>query len=68
MVVEEEFYSDPYSFIDDACDAIMVSDWKQAQAQALTAIAIILLGFSDRDDGVPASPIPYDEYGDADRR
>lgn len=66
-----EFYDDPYSFIDDACDAINMSDYKLAQASALTAIAIVLLGLvesPDEESSVPASPIPYDEYGDADRR
>lgn len=59
------FYDDPYAWIDDACESIERADHRKAQAEALTALAIILLGFvqsSTSDESVPAAPIHYEDF------
>lgn len=62
------FYDDPYEVIDEAFAAINAGDVKAAQAHALIAIAIVLLGMAadddeeDLDTAVPAGPILYEDY------
>lgn len=60
------FYDDPYACIDEAFDALNNEEYEQAQAHALIAVAIVLLGFLEEpsgDGGVPAAPIQYEDFG-----
>ena len=59
------FYDDPYCLIDEAFEAVNNEEYSQAQAHALIAIAIVLLGFLDEpadEGGVPAAPIMYEDF------
>lgn len=57
-----EFYDDPYSYIDDACESMDRLDLVRAQTEALIAIAIILLGFVEDGEDIPAGPISYEQF------
>lgn len=59
------FYDDPYAWIDDAAESIERLDHRRAQAEALTAIAIILLSLVEgqvEESSVPAAPIMYEDF------
>lgn len=59
------FYDDPYAWIDDAAESLERLDHERAQAEALTALAIILLSIAEslnRDSSVPAAPITYEDF------
>lgn len=62
------FYDDPVAVIDEAFDAVNAGEMEAAQAHALIAIAIVLLGIAvedgdgESDTSVPAGPILYEDY------
>lgn len=61
------FYDDPYECVDEAFNALNDGEVEEAQAHALIAIAIVLLGAVENDevepdDTVPAGPILYEDY------
>lgn len=62
------YYDDPYACIDEAFDALNNEEYGQAQAHALIAVAIILLGVLEEpaESSVPAAPIRYEDFRGAD--
>lgn len=50
--------------IDEAVESLMSGQWDKAQAEAMIAIAMLLVDMQFEVDAVPAAPIEYDDFGD----